>query len=156
MPRSTPDPSAASARQAAGLRRTRATVALASLFKDHPELVLSQAEVEAALVACGVEVNRVTVYRLLDRFVASGLLQRHVGADRVTRFAAVGMGAGAWAPKFECEECHRQFRLEDGSEQVQAMARSMVKALESVGHEAHGVEVSVRGRCAGCAHPHAR
>jgi Fur family transcriptional regulator, ferric uptake regulator len=147
-------PAAAPQRQdSAGLRRTRATVALTALFKDHPELVLTQAEVESSLHACGVDVNRVTVYRLLDRFVRSGLLQRQVGPDRITRFSAVDMASGPWAPRFECEECHRQFRLQDGSAQVQAAARKVLQALQTLGHEGHDVEVSVRGRCAGCAHP---
>jgi len=139
----------------AGLRNTRATVALTALFKDHPDWALTPLQVESALAQAGVEVNRVTVYRLLDRFVAAGLLQRHVDADRVTHYCAIDLQAGAWAPRFECEECHRHFRVVDGSPQVQATARKVLKALESMGHQGHEIEISVRGRCAGCVHPEA-
>ena len=139
----------------AGLRRTRATVALTSLFKDHPDWALTTAQVEEALAQAGVAVNRVTIYRLLDRFVAAGLLQRHVDADRVAHYSAVDLQTGAWAPRFECEECHRHFRVVDGSPQVQATARKVLQALESLGHEGHQIDISVRGRCAGCAHPEA-
>jgi Fur family ferric uptake transcriptional regulator len=137
----------------AAMRNTRATVALTALFKDHPDDALSHAEVEQALIQAGVEVNRVTVYRLLDRFVAAGLLQRHVDPHRVSHFSTVDAKSGAWAPRFECESCHRQFRLTDGSEQVKATANKVLKALETLGHEGHEVDISVRGRCAGCAHP---
>ena len=146
----------ATATESAGLRRTRATVALTSLFKDHPDWALTHAQVEAALAQAGVEVNRVTIYRLLDRFVAAGLLQRHVDDARVAHFSAVGLKAGAWAPRFECEECHRHFRVADGSAQLKATARKVLQALESLGHEGHEVDISVRGRCAGCAHPEMR
>lgn len=139
-----------------GLRRTRATVALTALFKDHPEAALTHSQVESALTKAGVEVNRVTVYRLLDRFEAAGLLQRFVDSDRVSHFSMVGAQSGAWAPRFECEECHRHFRLVDGSAQVQASARKVLKALQSMGHEGHEIDISVRGRCAGCAHPGGR
>lgn len=141
--------------ESAGLRRTRATVALTSLFKDHPDWALTPAQVESALAQAGVEVNRVTVYRLLDRFVAAGLLQRHVDGERVAHYSAVDPQAGAWAPRFECEACHRHFRVVDGSPQVQATARKVLQALESLGHEGHEIDISVRGRCAGCAHPEA-
>ena len=137
----------------AAMRRTRATVALTALFKDHPDDAMTHAEVEKALSSAGIDVNRVTIYRLLDRFVAAGLLQRHVDTHRVTHFSMVGAQTGAWAPRFECDSCHRQFRLTDGSEQVQATARKVLQALESLGHEGREVDISVRGRCAGCAHP---
>jgi Fur family ferric uptake transcriptional regulator len=152
------DPSIAEAESSpsvpnAAMRRTRATVALTALFKDHPDDALTQAEVEKALSSAGIEVNRVTVYRLLDRFVAAGLLQRHVDMHRVTHFSIVGAQTGAWAPRFECESCHRQFRLTDGSAQVQATARQVLQALEGLGHVGREVDISVRGRCAGCVHP---
>jgi hypothetical protein len=95
---SAPVPAASRAAEPAGLRRTRATVALTSLFKDHPDWALTPGQVESALAQAGVEVNRVTIYRLLDRFVAAGLLQRHVDDARVAHFSAVGMKAGVWAP----------------------------------------------------------
>lgn len=136
----------------AGLRRTRATVALVALFKGHPQDAMSHAEVESALSLAGTVVNRVTVYRLLDRFVEAGLLQRHVDAGRVSRFAT-RQQAGVWAPRFECDDCHRQFRLGNASPSVQAAAEQVLMALKSAGHEGRAVDISVRGRCAGCACP---
>src|SRR3990167_3908484 len=61
-----------------GLRAPRATRALAALYQAQPQAALSEAEVEAALDAAGVAVNRVTVYRMLDRFAAAGVLHRQI------------------------------------------------------------------------------
>ena len=67
-----------------GMRATRATRALAQLYEARPDAALSEAEVETALATAGAAVNKVTVYRLLDRFAAAGLLHKQVDAARVT------------------------------------------------------------------------
>jgi Fur family transcriptional regulator, ferric uptake regulator len=134
----------------AKLRRTPATMALARLFTRGDDAVLSQAEVEHALAAQGIAVNRVTVYRLLDRFTAAGLLRRSVDALRVSRFALAAEENEA-LPRFECDACHRQFRLSDGTQKLGDAARQVLKALQAAGHEGRSVDVSVHGRCAGCA-----
>lgn len=153
MPVSHPDPSALTLPP--GLRSTRATRAVLVLLQAHPGVPWSEAEVEAALAGEGVAVNRVTVYRLLDRLAAAGLLRRHVDAQRVARFTLVNPGSSAKAatPHFECDDCHRQFALSQASERMQGAMRQMLKALESAGHEGLAVDIAVRGRCAGCAHP---
>ena len=69
------------------MRATRASRALAALYQAKPQAALSVPEVAMALDAAGVVVNRVTVYRLLDRFAAAGLLQRQIDGARVTGFA---------------------------------------------------------------------
>ena len=121
-----------------GMRATRATRALAALYAAHPEAALSEAEVEAALAAGGAQVNKVTVYRLLERFAAAGLLPQE--------------GDGA-VPRFECDDCHRQFRLSQGSAKVQTALKQVLQALATAGHESLAVDIAVRGRCAGCAQP---
>lgn len=136
-----------------GLRSTRATRALLALFALRPDAVLSEAEVEVALAQAGVAVNRVTVYRLLERLSTAGLLRRQVDAQRVARFALAAAPEEQAAPRFECDDCHRQFRLSQGSERVQSAMRQMLKALAFAGHEGLAVDIAVRGRCAGCAHP---
>ena len=136
-----------------GMRATRATRALAALYAARPEAALSESEVETALAAAGAQVNKVTVYRMLDRFAAAGLLHKQVDAARVTRFAlAPAEGDGA-APRFECDDCHRQFRLSQGSAKVQTALKQVLQALATAGHESLAVDIAVRGRCAGCAHP---
>lgn len=154
MPRATaPTPSAGPALPP-GLRSTRATRATLALLTQQPGIALSEAEVEAALMRAGVAVNRVTVYRLLDRLAGAGLLRRQVDAQRVARYALAHEEVpGDGLPRFECDDCHRQFRLSEGSERLQNATRQMLKALASAGHEDLAVDIAVRGRCAGCAHP---
>jgi Fur family ferric uptake transcriptional regulator len=134
----------------AGLRRTSATLALARLFWEAGDVMLAHSQIESALMARGVAVNRVTLYRLLDRFVAAGLLSRTVDAQRVSRFALASFEAKS-APHFECDDCHRHFRLPDSAKKLNDAARQVLRVLEAAGHEGHTIDVSVHGRCAGCA-----
>ena len=136
-----------------GMRTTRATRALAALFTAAPHSALSQAEVEAALATAGAPVNSVTVYRMLGRFAAAGLLQRQVDAARVTRYLRAPEGQSLKIPRFECDGCHCQFRLAEGTAKVQNAMKHMLHALALAGHESLAVDIAVRGRCAACAHP---
>ena len=136
-----------------GMRATRATRALGDLYALRPDAALSEQEVEAALASAGTLVNRVTVYRLLDRFAAAGLLVKHVDASRVTRYALAPQGVDGATPRFECDDCHRQFRLSEGVDTVQSALSPLLQALATAGHEGLAVQIAVRGRCAGCAHP---
>ncbi|WP_298208867.1 Fur family transcriptional regulator [Acidovorax sp.] len=135
------------------MRATRATRALAALYEARPDAALSESEVEAALTTAGAPVNRVTVYRMLDRFAVAGLLHKQVDAARVTRYARAPQGEEGAAPRFECDDCHRQFRLSEGSAKVQTALKQVLQALATAGHESLAVDIAVRGRCAGCAHP---
>lgn len=139
------------------MRATRATQALLRLYQARPDAALSGAELGAALGAAGVPVNPVTAYRMLERFAAAGLLRRQVDAARVARFAlaprgAAEGGAGALA-RFECDGCHRQFRLARGAARVHGAVRQLLQALATDGHQGLAVEIAVRGRCVQCAHP---
>ena len=136
-----------------GMRTTRATRALAQLYEARPDAALSEAEVETALATAGAAVNKVTVYRLLDRFAAAGLLHKQVDAARVTRYALAPQGGDGAAPRFECDDCHRQFRLSQGSAKVQTALKQVLQALATAGHESLAVDIAVHGRCADCAHP---
>lgn len=69
-----------------GLRATRATRALVALLRSRADSRFTAADTEAALARLGVAVNRVTVFRALDRLAQAGLLQRRVDDDRLTRY----------------------------------------------------------------------
>lgn len=157
MPAAHPNPSIPKTGSAwtlpAGMRATKATRALATLYEAHPDAALSESEVEAALAAAGAPVNKVTVYRMLDRFAAAGLLHKQVDAARVTRFALALQDQDCAVPRFECGDCHRQFRLSQGSARVQSALKQVLQALATAGHESLAVDIAVRGRCSGCAHP---
>ena len=155
LPQSSPSPAPAAAPAwvlPVGMRATRATRALSALYAAQPQAALSEAEVESALAQAGARVNKVTVYRLLDRFVAAGLLRKQVDGARVTRYTQAPEGDDGTAPRFECDGCHRHFRLTANAAPVQSALQHMLEALATAGHEGRAVDIAVRGRCAVCAH----
>lgn len=141
----------------AGLRRTLATRAVLGLFLTRPGSGLTHAQALAALTARGLDINRVTLYRLLDRLAGCGVLQRQADDARTWRFSlaqptppAVEEGA---LPRFECDACHHEFRLTDASEPTRAVTHDLFAALARLGHRGQRVDVSIHGTCAGCAQP---
>lgn len=144
----------------AGLRRTRAARAVLGLFVADGALSLTHADVESALGLQGLSVNRVTLYRLLDRLATAGLLSRQADQGaRTWRFSlapeALGVGAGELGvvPRFECDACHRQFHLAEASPPTQAVAEQLLKTLATLGHQGQRVDLSVHGTCAVCVEP---
>lgn len=153
----------------AGLRRTRATLAVVGLFARQPGWWASHADVEQSMLGLGQEVNRVTLYRLLDRLAHAGLLTRR--ADDPTRTwrytlspailssaSSVHDGATGGSPvipRFECDACHCRFDLVDATTPTQAVAQQLLQALASLGHHGQRVDLAVHGTCAECSHPFA-
>ena len=136
--------------EAAGLRRTLATRAVLGLFLANPQGTLSHAQALASLTTRGLDINRVTLYRLLDRLAACGVLQRHTDdGARTWRYGLADTGEGL-APRFECDACHRQFRLTEGSAPTQAVANDLLRTLAGLGHQGVRVDVSIHGTCASC------
>lgn len=141
----------------AGLRRTLATRAVLGLFLGRPAGGLTHAQALASLTARGLDINRVTLYRLLDRLAGCGVLQRQADDARTWRFSLALPAAAATEegtlPRFECDACHRQFRLTDASEPTRAVTHDLFAALARLGHQGERVDVSIHGTCAGCAEP---
>ncbi len=134
----------------AGLRRTLATRAVLGLFLTQPGTSWSHTQALASLTARGLDINRVTLYRLLDRLAACGVLQRQaVDGARTWRYRLVD-GEDGLAPRFECDACHRQFRLTEGSAPTQAVASDLFRTLAGLGHQGLRLDVSIRGTCASC------
>jgi Fur family ferric uptake transcriptional regulator len=52
------------------------------------------------------------------------------------------------APRFECDDCHRQFRLSQGAAKVQSALQQVLQALATAGHQSLAVDIAVHGRCA--------
>lgn len=137
----------------AGMRSTRASQAVLALFAAHPDAVFSEADVERKLRAQGIAVNRVTVYRLLNKLHAAGVLQRSVDAERIARYMPSSAEAGAQVPRFECDGCHQQFRLTGHQARLQTALRALRQELQAAGHAELRLDLAVRGRCAGCVQP---
>ena len=127
---------------AAGLRLTVATRAVLGVLAAAPNSSPCHFEVLAQLKARGVAINRVTLYRLLDRLAACGLLLRHPDPnERRWRFTWAGASPTpaspvspaaqtALQPHFECDSCHQllPLALEPGAAAPGAMPQTQTPA----------------------------
>ncbi len=141
--------------QAAGLRRTLATRAALGVFLARPGQGLTHAQVLQALVQRGHTPDRVTLYRLLERLAACGVLARHSDDRRTWRFMLVGGEAQARAqgpvPRFECRQCGRERVLAEVPAAVERAWRELRGGLSAQGEQVERIDIAVHGVCARCA-----
>jgi Fur family ferric uptake transcriptional regulator len=129
-----------------GERVTRGrVVVLASLLEA--KRALTHGEVESRIERL-YEIDRVTVYRVLDWLTQQGLTHRLAGDDRVWRFTAAhephARGSGAHPhPHFKCNTCGDVICLDE----VSTTPRVVLPA----GYKSEELEVTVKGQCAMCA-----
>ena len=152
---SVPVPQAIQTRlEAGGLRRTLATRAVVGLFVVSPQRSLNHAQALSLLMARGLDINRVTLYRLLERLAACGVLTRFSDdTARTWRFRLADLQAeetGAAAPSFECDACHQRFRLANAEAPTQEAAARFYQALSELGHHGLRMDVAIHGTCASC------
>ena len=135
--------SAQSRLAALGARATRSRIdVLATLIAA--ERALTHHEIEARLER-GRDVDRVTLYRVLDWLTAQGLAHKLSGDDRVWRFSLTGPGnaAGGHAhAHFQCSDCGKVICLEEARLPAISLPR---------GFKRRAVEVTVKGSCDECA-----
>jgi len=106
-----------------------------------------------------VSVDRVTVYRVLEWLVQSGLAHRIAGEDRVWRFSALHQSdhdhpthdghdgeahTHAQHGHFQCDACRRMFCIDAPVGIEQTLQRL------PAGFEGRDVEMVVRGLCPAC------
>jgi Fur family ferric uptake transcriptional regulator len=127
---------------ATGARQTRARIeVLAALLRAGE--ALTHNEVERRLHR-GHDVDRVTLYRVLEWLTEQGLAHKVSGGDRVWRFSAAGHArapAGGHA-HFECSSCGKVICLDK--------ARLPSIPLPA-GYRRRDIEVTIKGSCDQCA-----
>lgn len=146
-----------------GLRRTAAARRVLGWMLAHPDTSYTHAQLLAALqpaVAGDVAdegappLDRVTLYRLIDRLTQVGLLLCRVDAMRVRRYQAMPASVHA-LPHFECQHCHRdqplQAELQASARDLELAAQNALKALQLLGYQGLCLDLAVRGVCADCA-----
>lgn len=141
--------------QAAGLRRTLAMRAVLGVFLARPGQGLTHAQVLQALRQRGHTPDRVTLYRLLERLAACGVLARHIDEHRSWRFTMVGPQTRAQAPgpmlRFACRRCGQERVLADAQGAAQRGWRELARTLAAQGEQVERVDIAVHGVCAHCA-----
>ncbi|WP_096668598.1 Fur family transcriptional regulator [Polaromonas sp. AET17H-212] len=142
-----------------GLRRTAAARRVLGWLLAHPDTSYTHAQLQAALAGEGdaadsAALDRVTLYRLIDRLTQVGLLLCRVDASRVRRYQAMPAGVHAM-PHFECQSCHRDSPLENALQasagDLERAAQTALAALKALGYQGMSLDFAVRGVCADCA-----
>lgn len=141
-----------------GLRRTAAARLVLGWLLAHPDTSYTHAQLQAALqsdseLAPGVVLDRVTLYRLIDRLTQVGLLLCRIDTSRVRRYQAMPVSVHA-APHFECQSCHRDSSLEGAlranAQDLDRAAETALQALKALGYQGLSIDFAVRGVCADC------
>lgn len=156
-----PEPTAALASpidtllSAHGLRRTAAARKVLGWLLAHPDTAYTHAQLQAALADdTAVTLDRVTLYRLIDRLTQVGLLLCRVDSQRVRRYQSMPVSVRA-TPHFECQSCHRDSPLAGAlkatTEDLERAAQSALEALQALGYQGVQFDLAVRGLCLDCA-----
>jgi len=103
---------------------------------------LSHHEIEDAIGRFGLNIDRVTLYRVLDWLVERDLAHRIAAEDRVWRFNAVDRIPTADHAHFHCTHCGQIFCLE-GRKSADTFALPK-------GYQPERAEITIHGRCPQC------
>ena len=144
-----------------GLRRTSAARLVLGWLLAHPDTSYTHAQLQAALsddratVDAG-RLDRVTLYRLIDRLTQVGLLLCRVDSQRVRRYQAMPPSVQTM-PHFECQSCHKDSplsgALKGNAHDLERAAQTALDALQALGYQGMSLDFAVRGVCADCAAP---
>lgn len=138
-----------------GLRRTAAARLVLGWLLAHPDTSYTHAQLQAALAGDAVAaLDRVTLYRLIDRLTQVGLLLCRVDSQRVRRYQAMPTSVHA-IPHFECQSCHRDSplagALQANANDLERAAQTALQALQALGYQGLSMDFAVRGVCVDCA-----
>ncbi len=138
-----------------GLRRTVAARLVLGWLLAHPDTSYTHAQLQDALAGDSSAVlDRVTLYRLIDRLTQVGLLLCRVDASRVRRYQAMPSSVHA-IPHFECQSCHRDSplagALQANAQDLERAAQTALEALKALGYQGLSMDFAVRGVCVDCA-----
>ena len=143
-----------------GLRRTSAARLVLGWLLANPDTSYTHAQLQAALgggADASAVLDRVTLYRLIDRLTQVGLLLCRVDASRTRRYQAMPASVHA-IPHFECQSCHRDSplagalsgALNASAQDLERAAQTALEALKALGYQGMCMDFAVRGVCADC------
>ena len=136
-----------------GLRRTAAARLVLGWMLAHSDTSYTHAQLQAALNDTAEALDRVTLYRLIDRLAQVGLLLCRVDSQRVRRYQAMPVSVHA-IPHFECQSCHRDSPLSGAlkakADDLERAAQTALEALQALGYQGMQFDLAVRGLCLDC------
>ncbi|MDR7307987.1 Fur family transcriptional regulator [Rhodoferax saidenbachensis] len=138
-----------------GLRRTAAARQVLGWLLAHPDTSYTHAQLQVALADdTDAALDRVTLYRLIDRLTQVGLLLCRVDSQRVRRYQAMPTSVHA-IPHFECQSCHRDSplagALKANANDLEKAAQTALETLAALGYQGMSMDFAVRGVCVDCA-----
>jgi Fur family ferric uptake transcriptional regulator len=140
-----------------GLRRTIAARRVLGWLLANADTSYTHAQLQTALdgdAPHSEPLDRVTLYRLIDRLTQVGLLLCRVDSQRVRRYQAMPASVHAM-PHFECQSCHRDSPLASAlktrGDDLERAAQNALHALRALGYQDMQMDFAVRGVCADCA-----
>ena len=138
-----------------GLRRTGVARLVLGWLLAHPDTSYTHAQLQVALANDQAAVlDRVTLYRLIDRLTQVGLLLCRVDSQRVRRYQAMPASVHA-IPHFECQSCHRDSplsgALKANTDDLERAAQTALDALQALGYQGLRMDLAVHGVCLDCA-----
>jgi Fur family ferric uptake transcriptional regulator len=140
-----------------GLRRTHAARRVLGWLLANADTSYTHAQLQTALDADAPQnepLDRVTLYRLIDRLTQVGLLLCRVDSQRVRRYQAMPASVQSM-PHFECQSCHRDSPLAGAlrarGDDLERAAQNALQALRALGYQDMQMDFAVRGVCADCA-----
>lgn len=136
-----------------GLRRTDAARRVLGWLLAHPDTSYTHAQLQATLQDGERTLDRVTLYRLVDRLTQVGLVLCRVDAQRTRRYQAMPDSVKAM-PHFECQSCHRDSSLvgalSANAQDLEVAAHHALQALKALGYQGLSFDLAVRGVCLDC------
>ena len=130
-----------------GLRRTSAARLVLGWLLAHPDTSYTHAQLQTSLADDSGELDRVTLYRLIDRLTQVGLLLCRVDASRTRRYQAMPAEIHA-IPHFECQSCHRDSplsgALKANANDLERAAQTALEALKALGYQGMSMDRSMR------------
>ena len=124
--------------RATGARATPARIRVLRLLQEAPT-ALAHNEIELSLAPSPLD--RVTLYRVLDWLVESGLAHKSTDNQRIFRFSAASPGEHKAHVHFRCEQCGCVFCVDAAPPQVPVLPE---------GFTVSRLDLDLRGRCARC------
>ncbi|MEJ3621254.1 transcriptional repressor [Brachymonas sp. G13] len=133
--------------RARGLRATRDVLRVLLLLEASKAPETHESLMQALQAdGSGQPVDRVTLYRVLDRLVQANLLTRIQDSGRTAHFT---LAQSAPSGFFECEQCHSLTALPDDP-QLPALLEQLNARLQQTGLRSTDITLSVHGLCHDC------
>lgn len=139
---------------AVGIRPKKTLINVMRAMVEEPDALITHAQLLSTLEKHGEQMDRVTLYRTLERLTCAGLLLSIVDHHRITRFAVSKTPGNPTnqqsAARFECQVCSRQFLLTRKKNDLSAVVSEANDLTNAAGHLSLEVDVAVRGICSKC------